>query len=558
MDRERLGARQRHGRDSARQRVPSRAIEVDPAAKVQQARAVTILLHKPVGYVSGQAEDGYEPATCCCAPSTAGRGSRADRVQAQHLRGLAPAGRLDIDSTGLLVFTQDGRIAKQLVGQDSDVEKEYLVRVEGTLSDEGMQLLRHGLDSTARCSSRRGCPGRTSTSCASSCGRPQAPDPPHVRAGRPRGDGSEARAHRACRWAVAAGPMALPAARREILSGWTAAVHLDRGRSRAARAGVPNAACRRRSAWIVDDTLTADHAYGLACEGHGAAVAGRFPEREAAAAGAGAARRPQAGRPKQADAPRARPSRLSTCTGWCRRNAPARSACCWCLRRRITASLCAVRRTCARPAPRPMGPAADRRWCRCANCWGSSVRTNGAPRVWSSRRGGASIRTTACSRRSAANTWIWWRRRRCPAVSTPLAFDIGTGTGVLAALLAHAWRRAGHRDRPGPARARLRARQLRPARLGDTGRSRAGRPVSGRAGGPDRLQSAVDAGAAQSPLEHAIYDPDSRMLRGFLAACRASRARRRGLADPSDLAEHLGLRTREECRPMRSRNRALP
>ena len=63
-----------------------------------------------------------------------------------HLRGLAPAGRLDIDSTGLIVFTQDGRVAKRLVGSHSDVEKEYLVRVEGTLDDAGMKLLQHGLE----------------------------------------------------------------------------------------------------------------------------------------------------------------------------------------------------------------------------------------------------------------------------------------------------------------------------------------------------------------------------------------------------------------------------
>jgi 23S rRNA pseudouridine2604 synthase len=43
------------------------------------------------------------------------------------------------------VLTQDGRIAKQLIGQDSSVEKEYLVRVEGSLSDEGMLRLQHGL-----------------------------------------------------------------------------------------------------------------------------------------------------------------------------------------------------------------------------------------------------------------------------------------------------------------------------------------------------------------------------------------------------------------------------
>jgi 23S rRNA pseudouridine2604 synthase len=61
------------------------------------------------------------------------------------MRGLAVAGRLDIDSTGLLVLTQDGRVAKQLIGEDSGIEKEYLVRVQGRLSDHGLALLNHGL-----------------------------------------------------------------------------------------------------------------------------------------------------------------------------------------------------------------------------------------------------------------------------------------------------------------------------------------------------------------------------------------------------------------------------
>ena len=62
-----------------------------------------------------------------------------------HKKGLAPAGRLDIDSVGLLVLTQDGRIAKQLISGDSGIEKEYLVRVKGRLSEEGLRLLNHGL-----------------------------------------------------------------------------------------------------------------------------------------------------------------------------------------------------------------------------------------------------------------------------------------------------------------------------------------------------------------------------------------------------------------------------
>ena len=109
---------------------PDQQIEVTRDAHVAQSRQVTILLNKPVGYVSGQAEDGYEPAITLITAANRWEGDRAStRFVPSHLRALAPAGRLDIDSTGLLVLTQDGRIAKQLIGEHSGVEKEYLVRV---------------------------------------------------------------------------------------------------------------------------------------------------------------------------------------------------------------------------------------------------------------------------------------------------------------------------------------------------------------------------------------------------------------------------------------------
>jgi 23S rRNA pseudouridine2604 synthase len=129
-------------------RVPRDArIEIDPAAARHQSEQVTILLNKPVGYVSGQPEDGHEPAMVLIKPENRwAEDPSPTKFRPGHLRGLAPAGRLDIDSTGLIVFTQDGRVAKRLIGSDSDVEKEYLVRVEGTLSEEGMKLLQHGLE----------------------------------------------------------------------------------------------------------------------------------------------------------------------------------------------------------------------------------------------------------------------------------------------------------------------------------------------------------------------------------------------------------------------------
>lgn len=126
---------------------PEARIEIDPLARRQQREQVTILLNKPVGYVSGQAEDGYRPASVLLRPENRwGEDRTPITFKPGHLRGLAPAGRLDIDSSGLIVFTQDGRIARRLIGQDSEIEKEYLVRVEGALSPAGLQQLQHGLE----------------------------------------------------------------------------------------------------------------------------------------------------------------------------------------------------------------------------------------------------------------------------------------------------------------------------------------------------------------------------------------------------------------------------
>ena len=125
---------------------PTQKIKLDKAAQAQQLGQVTILLNKPIGFVSGQPEPGYQPAVTLINQESRFQESPSSlRFSPTHLKGLAPAGRLDIDSQGLLVLTQDGRIAKQLIGADSEIEKEYLVRVQGTLSKQQLGLLNHGL-----------------------------------------------------------------------------------------------------------------------------------------------------------------------------------------------------------------------------------------------------------------------------------------------------------------------------------------------------------------------------------------------------------------------------
>lgn len=127
--------------------LPGQTVTLERQANEAQARRATVLLHKPVGYVSGQAEDGYTPAVALITRDSQYFGSRRGgmRFSPALLRGLAPAGRLDIDSTGLLVLTQDGRIARKLIGEDSAIEKEYLVRVVGKLSPADLARLNHGL-----------------------------------------------------------------------------------------------------------------------------------------------------------------------------------------------------------------------------------------------------------------------------------------------------------------------------------------------------------------------------------------------------------------------------
>ncbi|THT96064.1 rRNA pseudouridine synthase [Lampropedia puyangensis] len=135
-------------------------VAVAPAAHDHQSQRSTIVLHKPVGYVSGQAEDGHEPALVLLTDRNHwSHDALIQRQAPRSLKGFAPAGRLDIDSTGVLILTQDGRMARHIIGENSDVEKEYLVRVsyaapngrtiennvEAAFPIEKLQLLCHGL-----------------------------------------------------------------------------------------------------------------------------------------------------------------------------------------------------------------------------------------------------------------------------------------------------------------------------------------------------------------------------------------------------------------------------
>lgn len=122
----------------------SEEVKIELLLKAQQIQKekVTIILNKPIGFVSTQPEKGYKAAI-----ELITKENQADKKKfsPSMLKGLSVAGRLDIDSKGLLILTQDGVLAKQLIGPDSNVEKEYLVRIEGNITEKILNQLRFGL-----------------------------------------------------------------------------------------------------------------------------------------------------------------------------------------------------------------------------------------------------------------------------------------------------------------------------------------------------------------------------------------------------------------------------
>lgn len=108
---------------------------------------LSVLLHKPVGIVSGQPEPGQVPAVRLLTREALWGESP---IIPDRNHKLAPVGRLDRDSRGLLLLSEDGVVAKAVIGPQSELDKEYRVRVSGEITDRALGLLRHGLELDGR------------------------------------------------------------------------------------------------------------------------------------------------------------------------------------------------------------------------------------------------------------------------------------------------------------------------------------------------------------------------------------------------------------------------
>jgi len=133
--------------DAGRKIAPGETLVLAGATHDALETSLSVVMNKPVGVVSAQPDPGQVPAVrLLTAEALVGE---SPSIPDRDTR-LAPLGRLDQDSHGLLVLSQDGVLAKALIGPESLVDKEYLVRVNGRLSPDRLKLLRHGLSLDGR------------------------------------------------------------------------------------------------------------------------------------------------------------------------------------------------------------------------------------------------------------------------------------------------------------------------------------------------------------------------------------------------------------------------
>ena len=125
---------------------PSVQITLAPQALQARQRLVTVLLNKPPGYVSTQPEKGYRDARSLICAANRHCQPRSIERRSPHRAAIHVAGRLDIDSSGLLVLTEDGVIARQLIHPEHPISKEYVVRVRGKIVESALDTLREGLE----------------------------------------------------------------------------------------------------------------------------------------------------------------------------------------------------------------------------------------------------------------------------------------------------------------------------------------------------------------------------------------------------------------------------
>ena len=120
-------------------------VVLSPDATLTELAPVTILLHKPVGYSASGDQDAPPALKLIEAATLIEEQQGKHRFLKRHLAKLTLTSFLETRSSGLVVYTQDFRVARKLVDDAERVEQEFIVEVKGKIADGGLALLNHGL-----------------------------------------------------------------------------------------------------------------------------------------------------------------------------------------------------------------------------------------------------------------------------------------------------------------------------------------------------------------------------------------------------------------------------
>ena len=133
--------------DAGRKILQGQTLVLNDSAQEQLSSSLSIVLHKPIGIVSSLPQDDQVEAVTLLTRQALWGGEATIPTAANN---LAPLGRLDRESRGLLVLSEDGVLAKALIGPESEMDKEYNVLLTGVITPQKVALLRHGLELDGR------------------------------------------------------------------------------------------------------------------------------------------------------------------------------------------------------------------------------------------------------------------------------------------------------------------------------------------------------------------------------------------------------------------------
>ena len=134
--------------DPATRVTPEQAVDLLPGATSVEPPPVTILLHKPAG------QDGEAALASLCEETLVQENGRGKRFLKRHLAKLTFATPLAREASGLVVFTQDWRVARKLIDEASRIENEYLVEAAGHIDDASLAAINRQLKASRQSEGR--------------------------------------------------------------------------------------------------------------------------------------------------------------------------------------------------------------------------------------------------------------------------------------------------------------------------------------------------------------------------------------------------------------------